>query len=51
MSVTEAREVCQHAWMIEALDRLVSRLASKQRQDDEGRSTAMLFKLEGKSDL
>ncbi|EXC05433.1 Nudix hydrolase 17 [Morus notabilis] len=35
MSVTEAREVCQHWWMIEALDRLVSRLASKQQHDDE----------------
>ncbi|GMN42261.1 hypothetical protein TIFTF001_011475 [Ficus carica] len=35
MSVLEAKEVCQHGWMIEALDRLVSRLASK-KQHIEG---------------
>lgn len=29
MSVGEAREVCQHWWMKEALDRLVKRLASR----------------------
>lgn len=32
MSVQEAREVCQHWWMKEALDRLVSRLAPQQEQ-------------------
>lgn len=26
MSISEAREVCQHWWMKEALDRLVNRL-------------------------
>lgn len=35
MSVAEAREVCQHWWMKEALDILVSRLASQQQNDDE----------------
>nr|AFK40406.1 unknown [Lotus japonicus] len=29
MSVTEAREVCQHWWMKEALDRLVNRLTGQ----------------------
>lgn len=36
MSVSEARKVCQHWWMKEALDRLVRRLTShQQEQDDE----------------
>ncbi|KAL5570901.1 hypothetical protein UlMin_020498 [Ulmus minor] len=35
MSVLEAREVCQHWWMKEALDILVSRLESSQKQDVE----------------
>lgn len=30
VSVPKAKEVCQHEWMKEALDRLVKRLASKQ---------------------
>ncbi|CAN6569984.1 unnamed protein product [Malus baccata var. baccata] len=34
MSVEEAREVCQHWWMNEALDRLVNRLT--QQQKDQG---------------
>jgi len=29
MSVAEARDVCQHWWMKEALDRLVNRLAGQ----------------------
>ncbi|KAL6228322.1 PREDICTED: nudix hydrolase 18, mitochondrial-like [Fragaria vesca subsp. vesca] len=32
MSAQEAREVCQHWWMKEALDRLVNRLTSQQQQ-------------------
>ena len=32
MSVEEAREVCQHWWMKEALDRLVSRKRSQLQQ-------------------
>ncbi|XP_062150806.1 nudix hydrolase 18, mitochondrial-like [Alnus glutinosa] len=35
MSVEEAREVCQHWWMKEALDRFVSRLTSQQHDDQE----------------
>lgn len=35
MSVGEAREVCQHMWMKEALDRLVKRLASRPQHDEE----------------
>ncbi|PRQ45416.1 putative hydrolase [Rosa chinensis] len=35
MSVQEAREVCQHWWMKEALDRLVSRLTSQQQQHED----------------
>ena len=35
MSVQEAREVCQHGWMKEALDRLVSRLTSQQQQHED----------------
>lgn len=35
MSVDEAREVCQHWWMKEALDILVSRLESQQQQHDD----------------
>ncbi|KAG4975100.1 hypothetical protein AAZX31_11G220600 [Glycine max] len=31
MSVTEAREVCQHWWMKEALDRLVNRLSGQKQ--------------------
>ncbi|CAN6706330.1 unnamed protein product [Malus baccata var. baccata] len=33
MSVEEAREVCQHWWMNEALDRLVNRLTTQQQKD------------------
>ncbi|XP_068345680.1 nudix hydrolase 18, mitochondrial-like [Pyrus communis] len=33
MSVEEAREVCQHWWMKEALDRLVNRLTTQQQKD------------------
>lgn len=33
MSVTEAKEACQHWWMREALDRLVSRLEAKPRAE------------------
>ncbi|KAB2611928.1 nudix hydrolase 18 [Pyrus ussuriensis x Pyrus communis] len=33
MSVEEASEVCQHWWMKEALDRLVSRLTTQQQKD------------------
>ncbi|XP_054798230.1 nudix hydrolase 18, mitochondrial-like [Prosopis cineraria] len=38
MSVDEAREVCQHCWMKEALDRLVNRLRTKKlgREKQEG---------------
>ncbi|TXG69887.1 hypothetical protein EZV62_004822 [Acer yangbiense] len=35
MSVPEARKICQHWWMKEALDRLVQRLTSQQQQQDE----------------
>lgn len=35
MSVQEAREVCQHVWMKEALDEFVSRLTSEQHADKE----------------
>lgn len=35
MSVQEARKACQHWWMKEALDRLVSRLSSQQQQQHE----------------
>lgn len=35
MSVEEAREVCQHLWMKEALDRLVKRLASRPQHRNE----------------
>uniref|UniRef100_A0A2P2KDE1 Uncharacterized protein MANES_02G077800 n=1 Tax=Rhizophora mucronata TaxID=61149 RepID=A0A2P2KDE1_RHIMU len=34
MSVAEAREACQHWWMKEALDVLVNRLMSQQKQRD-----------------
>lgn len=38
MSVGEAREVCQHWWMKEALDRLVNRLRAQKvgREKQEG---------------
>ncbi|KAE8021949.1 hypothetical protein FH972_007796 [Carpinus fangiana] len=35
MSVQEAREVCEHWWMKDALDKFVSRLTSQQRDDHE----------------
>ncbi|KAJ6364558.1 hypothetical protein OIU76_029508 [Salix suchowensis] len=35
MSVTEARECCQHWWMKEALDVLVDRLGGQQQLDEE----------------
>jgi diphosphoinositol-polyphosphate diphosphatase len=35
MSVTEARECCQHWWMKEALDVLVDRLAGQQQLDED----------------
>lgn len=35
MSAQEAREVCQHWWMKEALDKLVNRLTQPQNQDQE----------------
>lgn len=35
MSVAEARKVCQHWWMKEALDRLVMRLTSQQLHGKE----------------
>ncbi|PON89079.1 Dihydroneopterin triphosphate diphosphatase [Trema orientale] len=35
MSVSEAREVCQHWWMKEALDILVSRMGSKPQHDED----------------
>lgn len=35
MSVGEATEACQHTWMKEALDRLVTRLASQPHDDEE----------------
>lgn len=35
MSVAEARKVCQHCWMKEALDRLVNRLTSQQPHNKE----------------
>lgn len=36
MTAAEAREVCQHGWMKEALDKLVERLTAPQqlREDD-----------------
>ncbi|KAM7475294.1 hypothetical protein LguiB_022537 [Lonicera macranthoides] len=39
MSVKEARELCSHGWMIEALDKLVHRLvAPRQRKEEEKRA-------------
>ncbi|CAL5323686.1 unnamed protein product [Camellia sinensis] len=35
MTATEAREVCQHWWMKEALDRLVRRLTSVEKREEE----------------
>lgn len=35
MSVSEAREVCQHWWMKEALDRLVDRLTQKLGREEK----------------
>lgn len=35
MTAAEAREVCQHGWMKEALDKLVERLTSPQQQQKE----------------
>ncbi|CAB4271975.1 unnamed protein product [Prunus armeniaca] len=35
MSAQEAREVCQHWWMKEALDRLVNRQTSQQQNQDQ----------------
>ena len=35
MSAAEAREVCKHLWMKEALDVLVERLKSPQQQKKE----------------
>lgn len=36
VSVAEAREVCQHWWMKEALDRFVRRLTFLQQEEDLG---------------
>ncbi|GFY90751.1 nudix hydrolase homolog 21 [Actinidia rufa] len=36
MSVTEAKEACQHSWMKEALDKLVKRLALAKQEEEEG---------------
>ncbi|KAL5745255.1 hypothetical protein ACOSP7_026401 [Xanthoceras sorbifolium] len=36
MSVPEARKVCQHWWMKDALDRLVERLTSQQQEEQDG---------------
>lgn len=35
MTVAEAREVCQHWWMKEALDILVDRLITRQQQKED----------------
>lgn len=35
MSAAKAREACQHWWMKEALDILVERLTSAQKQEEE----------------
>ncbi|KAK7842633.1 nudix hydrolase 17, mitochondrial [Quercus suber] len=42
MSVQEAREVCQHLWMKEALDRFVSRLTSQQSAEEQARPTCAI---------
>lgn len=55
MSVTEARDVCQHWWMKEALDRLVNRLTGQKLGGGEIEKKQVLRPLscngEAKSDL
>ncbi|KAI4307663.1 hypothetical protein L6164_030828 [Bauhinia variegata] len=50
MSVHEAREVCQHWWMKEALDRLVKRLTA-QNQKLSLEKLSLNYVGDGKSDL
>lgn len=42
MTVEEAREVCQHWWMKEALDILVGRISSRRHQEEEDASSCSL---------